>query len=546
MGIGLGRVLACGFERRRYKSSGEMGVSFERLRRDQRDFHVGDGDRLVAVIGHDEENRQEAVLREVHGEDLGLFRRVVRIGGNGDFLVAMEIVRGIVDGGLRHRLHKVLRPPGTAAATRNGAERHDERRTETLSRGLHGFDYRCSCVLARRCGGLEWLSLSYFLYSLVLAAGMLLSLPYWLYQILRHGKYRTRICGAHGKSPGAARGCVRRPGTKRVIWVHAVSVGEVLAVSGLVEQMRRSFPQHRVLVSTTTDTGQELARKRFGEENVFYFPLDFAFAIRPYLQALQPELVVLAETEFWPNFLASGACQRSAHCGGQRAHLRPVVAELPPLSLGPAQNAGARRPVSGANAGRRCEAAVDRRGAGPRASHGQSEVRCESAFAAADCGKPAAMRWRQKAPGRCWSAAARWKTKNQLLLKAFENVRVEHPRAVMILAPRHPERFDEVAILLQQLGIAVRTGARVGQGEAAGGRSLARRFHRRTGRALCAGRCCIRRWKPGAARRAQHYRTGAAWRRHRHRKPHGKFSRHRGPVSKPRCGAHRHAWRSCR
>src|SRR3984893_1603438 len=76
--------------------------------------------------------------------------------------------------------------------------------------------------------------------------------------------------------------------------------------------MRRTFPRHRVLLSTTTDTGQEFARKRFGEANVFYFPMDFAFAIRPYLRALQPELIVLAETEFWPNFL------RLAHASGAR------------------------------------------------------------------------------------------------------------------------------------------------------------------------------------------------------------------------------------
>jgi len=80
----------------------------------------------------------------------------------------------------------------------------------------------------------------------------------------------------------------------------------------LVQQMRHSFPQHRVLVSTTTDTGQELARKRFGAENVFYFPMDFAFAIGPYLRALKPELVVLVETEFWPNFL------KLAHASGAR------------------------------------------------------------------------------------------------------------------------------------------------------------------------------------------------------------------------------------
>ena len=140
---------------------------------------------------------------------------------------------------------------------------------------------------------------------------MLVSLPYWLYQILRHGKYRTGFVERMGSVPArlmAGAGSL----TGRVIWVHAVSVGEVAAVSGLVERMRHSFPRHRVLVSTTTDTGQELARKRFGEENVFYFPMDLAFAIRPYLQQLQPELVVLAETEFWPNFL------RLAHASGAR------------------------------------------------------------------------------------------------------------------------------------------------------------------------------------------------------------------------------------
>ena len=142
---------------------------------------------------------------------------------------------------------------------------------------------------------------------------MLLSLPYWLYQILRHGKYRVGFFDRMGRVPIRLRfGSVPGSPSRRVIWVHAVSVGEVLAVSNLVEQMQRSFPQHRVLLSTTTDTGQQLARKRFGEDSVFYFPLDFAFAIRPYLQALRPELVVLAETEFWPNFL------RLAHASGAR------------------------------------------------------------------------------------------------------------------------------------------------------------------------------------------------------------------------------------
>ena len=143
------------------------------------------------------------------------------------------------------------------------------------------------------------LSLIYFFYSLLFGLAVLLTSPYWLYQALRHGKYHAAFRERMGRVPKRLRDANSRP----VIWVHAVSVGEVLAVSGLIDAMPRAFPGHRILVSTTTDTGQAVARKRFGEENVFYFPMDFAFAIRSYLRALRPELIALAETEFWPNFL---------------------------------------------------------------------------------------------------------------------------------------------------------------------------------------------------------------------------------------------------
>jgi 3-deoxy-D-manno-octulosonic-acid transferase len=293
--------------------------------------------------------------------------------------------------------------------------------------------------------------LIYLLYSLVLALGMLLSLPYWLYQILRHGKYRAGFVARMGSVP--ARLSAPRPGASRIIWVHAVSVGEVLAVSGLVEAMRRGFPQHRVLVSTTTDTGQELARKRFGDENVFYFPMDFAFAIRPYLEALQPELIVLAETEFWPNFL------RLAHAGGARiavvnarvsdrswpnyrrfrwalqkmlVHIDLFLAQTQPDSL--------RLQSIGAAAGR-------------------VQVSGNLKFDASSPTPPPIVETLRRSlasepAGPVLVCGSTVEGEEPVLLKAFENLRVAHPRAVMILAPRHPERFDDVAILLQQLGIA--------------------------------------------------------------------------------------------
>src|SRR5271157_2990996 len=150
----------------------------------------------------------------------------------------------------------------------------------------------------------------YALYSALFALFLVLTLPYWLLQMLRHGKYRAGLRQRFGAVPPTLAEARDKP----TIWVHAVSVGEVVASSAVVEALRRKFPSHRVLVSTTTSTGQTLAARRFGAENVFYFPLDFAFAIRAYFGALRPELVVVAETEFWPNFLrlAKGSGARVA------------------------------------------------------------------------------------------------------------------------------------------------------------------------------------------------------------------------------------------
>jgi 3-deoxy-D-manno-octulosonic-acid transferase len=294
--------------------------------------------------------------------------------------------------------------------------------------------------------------LSYFLYSFALAVAMLVGLPYWLYQIARHGKYHAGFAERVGKVPSRILAWAGSAWARRVIWVHAVSVGEVLAVSRLVEEMRRNFPQHRVLVSTTTDTGQALAAKRFGAENVFYFPLDFAFAIRPYLRALRPELVVLAETEFWPNFL------RLAHESGTRVAVvnarisdrswpnyrrfrrawRGVLGHID-LFLAQTEEDRARLVAMGASEERVHVAGnlkFDVSLQEPPAIVGslQHAIAAEGAGPVLVCGSTV-------------------EDEEPLLLRAFENVRVEHPRAVMILAPRHPERFEEVAALVGQLGI---------------------------------------------------------------------------------------------
>src|SRR5579864_1433683 len=140
----------------------------------------------------------------------------------------------------------------------------------------------------------------YFLYSVVAAVGLLLSSPWWLLRMLTSGKYRAGLDERLGRFPARLKYQARRG---QGIWIHAVSVGEVLAVSALVHELRELYPDHRIVISTTTQAGHQIARNRYGPENVFYFPIDLGFAIRPYLRRLHPQLVIMAETEFWPNFL---------------------------------------------------------------------------------------------------------------------------------------------------------------------------------------------------------------------------------------------------
>ncbi len=167
-------------------------------------------------------------------------------------------------------------------------------------------------------------------YSAALGLGLLASAPWWLLRMATTQRYREGLLQRLGAVPARLRAAVAG---KRVVWVHAVSVGEVLAVSRLVAELEAALngagahlnddagdtdqrvdaaierAAWTVVISTTTRTGQDLARARFGAERVFYFPLDFAFAVRAFLRVLRPAMVVLAESELWPRLLAE--CERS-------------------------------------------------------------------------------------------------------------------------------------------------------------------------------------------------------------------------------------------
>ena len=288
----------------------------------------------------------------------------------------------------------------------------------------------------------------YVLYSTLLCAALILTLPYWIYQMLRHGKYGPGFLQRFGRVPPHI-----SHSNQPTIWIHAVSVGEVLAVSGLVDQLRIRLPRHRIVVSTTTDTGQRLARDRFGADHVFYFPIDLGFAIRPYLDALRPKLVVIAETEFWPNFLrlAKRAGARIAVVnarisdrswrGYRRLHWwLPKVLENVDLFLAQTEEDSRRLADSGAPASRvavtgNLKFDLQSTQPPPVVANLRDSFRATGASPILVFGSTADDE------------------EERMLLQAFQSILASHPHATIILAPRHPERFAAVATLLESLGI---------------------------------------------------------------------------------------------
>ncbi len=145
----------------------------------------------------------------------------------------------------------------------------------------------------------------YFLYRIVTALSMIVLAPYYAVRGRRRGE--NSVAQRFGKLPPeiakrAAAAC--ESSGVSAIWIHAVSVGEVLAAKPLVDEIKQRFPQRAVFVSTTTETGQRLARERIERaDGIFYFPLDWTTAVRRALATIQPQITIIMETEIWPNFL---------------------------------------------------------------------------------------------------------------------------------------------------------------------------------------------------------------------------------------------------
>ena len=280
------------------------------------------------------------------------------------------------------------------------------------------------------------------LYNLALLAVLVAGIPWWLWKMATTHKYREGL--------SERLGWVRVHTDKRpTIWLHAVSVGEVLAVSRLVGELDRAFPEFRLLISTTTKTGQDLARERFGHERVFYCPLDLPWATRAYLKALKPRMLILAETEFWPNLL-SGCNRRGIPVAVVNARIsdrswpryrffkriwRPLLSSLERVLAQSEIDAERLRAL----------------GCGPERVTVSGNLKFDVRAAVE---AEATRMLKAGAEGaRFVVAGSTLEGEEAALLEAWPRLLTSDKNLVMVIAPRHPERFAAVAALLDQSGV---------------------------------------------------------------------------------------------
>ena len=283
-----------------------------------------------------------------------------------------------------------------------------------------------------------------FFYNLALALGLVLSAPWWLFKMATTHKYREGMLERLGLTR-KLEGRADRP----LIWLHAVSVGEILAVSRLVHDLETRLPGCFIAISTTTKTGQDLARKLFGAGRVFYCPLDLPWAVNAWVKALRPSALLLAETEFWPNLLST--------CFRHQIPVAVVNARISDRSWPRYHRLRALwspflRPLSAVLAQSELDAERLRAiGCPEQVVSVSGNLKFDVRIA-----QPAEATVQLKALAprpRFLVAGSTLEGEEAAFLTAAQSMNSLNQQMIKVIAPRHPERFEAVARLLEHSGV---------------------------------------------------------------------------------------------
>lgn len=286
-----------------------------------------------------------------------------------------------------------------------------------------------------------------YVYNLLYVLLLLMVAPRFLWVALRHGKYRQ------GWSARLLGRVPRRAAAGDAVWFHAVSAGEVNLLRPLITEWRRHHPDWVICISTTTRTGYELAQERFPNQSVFYAPLDFSWAVAATMRRIRPALLVLVELELWPNLIGSAVRQNVgiAVVNGRMSDrsmrgyrwIRPWTSRLlQSIDLVAVQNEeyasrfielGARPDTVQVTGSVKFDGAeTDRQNAATRRLAGLAGL---------------------MSGDQVFLAGSTQRGEEAAAISAFRKLHARHSSLRLILVPRHPERFQEVADLLRDSGL---------------------------------------------------------------------------------------------
>jgi len=294
----------------------------------------------------------------------------------------------------------------------------------------------------------SYITILQVLYDLFYCGLLTLSAPYLVYKLVRSRKHRAGLFQRLGNLP-------KWPDRGPRIWIHGVSVGEVLAAKSLVEVIERELPDHEIVISTTTKTGQEVARQHYEGKRVFYYPLDFSFSTRRVLESVKPRAVILMELEIWPNFLLSTSITEvpvllvngriSEKSFRRYGFLQRVIPEpMDRIGLYCVQT-------------RKYADRFRRLGVAPDRVHVTGTMKFDNIDTSRGEGLGAGIR---KELGirdceRVLIGGSTHPTEEGALQEIFEELVREFPEYRLVLVPRHPERHEEVESMLRQRGMEV-------------------------------------------------------------------------------------------
>ncbi len=271
--------------------------------------------------------------------------------------------------------------------------------------------------------------------------------------MLAHLFWRSRANPEYRHRIGERFGFIGFRNQQPSVWIHAVSVGEVQAAAALIRELQSRYPDKPLVVTTMTPTGSAQVRQLFGDSVAHsYVPYDMASAVRRFFDRARPELAIIIETELWPNLFHECGLRKvplvmaSARVSAKSAQRYRIFLDLfkETLSHGVVIAAQSQDDASRFRA----------LGANPARVHVTGNIKFDFQLDADVTEKGRELRARQ-APGRAvWIAASTHAVEEDLVLSAHRRVAEHYPDALLILVPRHPERFDDVAALIERRGFS--------------------------------------------------------------------------------------------